>query len=133
GGGETVDLAAELGPDRPTCSGDHDPAALEVAGDGIEVGFDLVAPEEIGGGDVADVCGVDLAVEQLVHRGEDLARQPRHPPQLGQLGDQLGPRAGYGDEQGVGVGLARGLDQAGAVPDDGAYLGAQVAVGGVVV
>ena len=61
GGAEAVDLAAQLRADRAAGAGDEHPPAGEVVGDAGDVGVDLAAPEEVGGGERADVverrCG----------------------------------------------------------------------------
>ena len=50
GRAEPVDLAAQLRADRAAGAGDQHPLAGEVAGDGVDVGVDLVAAEEVGRG-----------------------------------------------------------------------------------
>ena len=117
----------------PAGAGDQHPLAGEVAGDGLEVDVDLVATQEVGGGDVADVAGVDLAAEQLADRRQDLGPQTGDAGQLAQLGDQLGAGAGHGDEQAVGPALLGRLDQPGAVAQHRDAHDAQLALGRIVV
>ncbi len=79
---EAVDLPAQLRADGPTRPGDQHPLAGEVAGDRRQVGVDLVAAEEVGRGDVADVAGVDVAAEQVTDGREHLHRQAGDKGQL---------------------------------------------------
>ena len=58
-GAKRDDLAAQLGADRAAGAGDEHPLAGEVAGDGGEVGVDLVAAEEVGLGEWTDVADLD--------------------------------------------------------------------------
>ena len=56
GRAEPVDLAAQLGADRAAGAGDEHPLAGQVAGDGVDVGVELVAAEQVGEVEVADVA-----------------------------------------------------------------------------
>ena len=67
-GGEARDLVAQLAADRSAGAGDQHAAAGEVAGDGVDVGVDDVAPEQVGVGQRADVADADGSAEQLGER-----------------------------------------------------------------
>ena len=64
-------LAGQLGADRPAAPGHQDATAADQLADGVEVGVDLGAAEQVGDLDVADVLQRDLAAEQLGGRRHD--------------------------------------------------------------
>ncbi len=53
---ERVDLADDLGPDRPATAGDQHPLAVQQRPDSSEVGLDLLAAEHVVDRQVADVA-----------------------------------------------------------------------------
>ena len=88
-GPKRCDLAAQLGADRAAGAGDQHPPAGEVAGDGGDVGVDLVAAEQVGGGEGPDVADADAGRRTARATGGQ-----RHDPQaglvaeLGELADE---------------------------------------------
>ena len=73
---EPVELAAQLAADAAACTRDEHPLAGEVVGDLVEVRLDLVAAEQVGLAQVADVADTDGLLEQLVHGGQHLHVEP---------------------------------------------------------
>ena len=103
---EPRDLAAQLGADRAAGAGDEHPLAGEVAGDRVEVGVDLVAPEQVGDVDVADVGDRGAAgLEQLAGAREHLDVEPTRGRSAADLADRLRAGARDGDDRRGGAGL----------------------------
>ncbi len=86
---EAVDLPAQLAADRATGSGDEDPLAGHIVGDGVDVGVDLVAPQEVDLGHRADVADPDGVAEELVDRWQHPGAKPEGVGSSRHLADQL--------------------------------------------
>jgi hypothetical protein len=96
---ERLQLAAQLGADRPAGSGHQHPLAGEVGGDRGAIGGDLTAAEQVGLGDPADVVDADPAAEQLGGGGEHLEVEVVVQAEGRQLPDECGVGAGDGQQQ----------------------------------
>ncbi len=110
-GGEAGDLVAQLAADRAAGAGDEDPAAAQVAGDGIDVGVDHVATEQVGVVERADVAETDRSAEELGDGGKHQDLEVGGAPEVAQLAEQLGAGAGHGQDERRRVVLRRGLDE----------------------
>ena len=133
-GVELRDLAAQLRADRATGAGDQHPLAGQVAGDRGDVGVDLVAAEQVGDVEVADVGDLDLArLDQLVRRWEHLHLDAGLSSGLVDLTDGLCRRARDGDHHHLGVETAHHLGELGATTDHRDAAHPAVAQGAVVV
>ena len=108
-----VDLAAQLRADRAARAGDQDPAPGQVAGDGADVGVELVAAEDVGEVDVTQVADPDVVGQQLAAGGEHLDRRPRSLRLPPQPRHQLGGRAGDRDDHDLGTGRGHELARRG--------------------
>ena len=107
-GPKRCDLAAQLGADRAAGAGDEHPAAGEVVGDAGDVGVDLAAAEQVGGGEGPDVAEADAVVEQVASpAARPCTRRPASLAELGQLADEGAVGGRDGDEQHLGVRVAR--------------------------
>ena len=72
-GSELVNLTRDLGTDRAAGAGDQDDLALQVAGDGAQVGLDLAAAQQVGDVDLVELAEAD-ATDHVAHRrqGQEL-------------------------------------------------------------
>ncbi len=133
GGGEPVQLAAELGADRAAGPGDEHPLAGDVARDRRHIGVVLVAAEQVGRRDGTDVGDLDAGAVELARRGQHQQLDGCRIGELLDLADER--RAGAGDgEQGDGGALGgRHLAELGVTAPDGHAPHAQVALERVVV
>ena len=111
GGGEPVDLAAQLGPDRAAGAGDEHPPAGQVARDRLHVGVELVAAEQVGEVQVADVADADVVGEELGRRRQDLEVHPEVVRGVADLADQLLAGARHRQDHGADPGRADHVGQ----------------------
>ena len=97
---ETCDLAAQLGTDRSTSSGDQDGLPCDLVSDGGRVECDGTPTEEVLDVHVAEVVGRRPTADDLSKRRQDECRQTGLDSVLAQLSDQRRVGEGEGDDEG---------------------------------
>ena len=132
-GTEPGDLPAQLRADGASGTGHQDPLPGQVVGDRGDVGVDLVAAEDVGEVDVADVADADVLPEELGGRGQHLDLEALGASRLSDAGEGLRGRAGDGHDEDVGSTALHGLPDAPGVTEHRHTPDAQMALGAVVV
>ena len=133
GGLVAVDLAAQLGADRAAGAGHEHLAALDVVGDRVDVGVELVAAQHVGEVDVAQVADADVVAQELRRGGQHLdpqvGRSSSHPQPL----DDLRGRTGNREHDRARLEPLGGRGQLVGGADDGHAVDAEVPLEGIVV
>ena len=102
GGLVAVELPCDLGADGAARSGDQHALGGDVAGDGVDVGVDAVASQQIGFGHGPDVAQTDFA-EEVLHAGEDQQLEPAGRGLFAGSSHHVGTGRGDGHQQVPGI------------------------------
>ena len=132
-GRERRELPAELGADRAARPGDEHRLSADVVRHALEIGLDLVTPEQVGFGGLAQVSDVHFATEEFTNRRHDSDREPGGTGLFREITNQGTVASRDGHHQGLRPELGGDLGDVAAITQDPDASDGEVALAGVIV